>query len=53
MFFRRATPHQPTFDERLENLKQFRFQVVKEAPDAHASSVKDALRSWRTWAAGK
>jgi hypothetical protein len=30
MFFRRATIHQPTFDERLENLKQFRFKVVKE-----------------------
>src|SRR5882724_5127389 len=30
MFFRRATVHQPTFDERLDNLKQFRFKVAKE-----------------------
>src|SRR5437867_6674383 len=30
MFFRRATPHQPNFDERLDTLKQFRFKTVKE-----------------------
>src|SRR5713101_8366902 len=31
MFFRRATPHQFTFDERLANLKQFQFDVIKES----------------------
>jgi hypothetical protein len=32
MFFRRATPHQYDFDERLQNLKQAGFDVQKEGP---------------------
>jgi len=32
MFFRRAQPHQFTFEERLANLKQFNFDVKAEAP---------------------
>ncbi|MGD1096055.1 MAG: hypothetical protein ABSB35_29185 [Bryobacteraceae bacterium] len=32
MFFRRAQPHQFTFDEHLANLKQFKFDVKTEAP---------------------
>jgi hypothetical protein len=49
MFFRRATVHQPTFEERLDNLKQFRFQVGKEGSgrarvtrDGCAAIVEDA-----------
>ena len=30
MFFRRETPRTPTFDDRLGNLKQFRFEVARE-----------------------
>ena len=30
MFFRRAKPHQFTFDERLGNLKPFKFEVKQE-----------------------
>jgi hypothetical protein len=32
MFFRRATPKTPTFDERLSNLKDFKFEVMRESP---------------------
>ena len=31
MFFRRATPHQFTFEERIANLKEFKFEVTREA----------------------
>src|SRR5215469_745054 len=31
MFFRRPTPHTPTFDERLANLKEFKFETKREA----------------------
>jgi hypothetical protein len=31
MFFRRAQPHQFTFEERLANLKQFNFNVTIES----------------------
>ncbi len=31
MFFRRATPHQFTFEERLANLKQYGFEVTKQS----------------------
>jgi len=34
MFFRNQKPHQWTFDERLGNLKQFRFEVKNSAPGA-------------------
>jgi hypothetical protein len=30
MFFRRTTPHTPTFDERIANLKQFKFETKRE-----------------------
>lgn len=30
MFFRRATPHTPTFDERLTNLKDLKFDTKRE-----------------------
>lgn len=30
MFFRRATPHTPSFDERLSNLKEFKFETKRE-----------------------
>ena len=30
MFFRRITPHTPTFDERLANLKDFKFEIGRE-----------------------
>ena len=30
MFFRRTTPHTPTFDERIANLKQFKFEAKRE-----------------------
>lgn len=33
MFFRRATPHKFTFEERIANLKQFKFDVQRESPD--------------------
>jgi hypothetical protein len=32
MFFRRAKPHEFTFEERLENLKKFGFKVEMESP---------------------
>src|SRR5215469_2215533 len=32
MFFRRETPHVPTFDERIENLKPFNFAISKLGP---------------------
>jgi hypothetical protein len=32
MFFRRETPHVPTFNERIENLKQFRFAIAPLGP---------------------
>jgi hypothetical protein len=31
MFFRRTTPHTPTFDERIANLAQFKFETVRES----------------------
>ena len=34
MFFRNQKPHQWTFDERLGNLKQFRFEVKNSAAGA-------------------
>jgi hypothetical protein len=30
MFFRRSTPHTPTFDERLSNLKDLKFEIKRE-----------------------
>jgi hypothetical protein len=33
MFFRRATPHRFNFEERIANLKQFKFEVKLESPD--------------------
>lgn len=32
MFFRREKPHQPTFDERIAGLKEFKFEVRREGP---------------------
>jgi hypothetical protein len=32
MFFRRAKPHEFTFEERLENLKKLGFEIKMEAP---------------------
>ncbi len=34
MFFRHEKPHQPTFDERLAGLKQFRFEVQRQGSGA-------------------
>jgi hypothetical protein len=34
MFFRNQKPHQWTFDERLGNLKQFRFEVQRQGAGA-------------------
>ncbi|HLX44035.1 MAG TPA: hypothetical protein VKR43_11405 [Bryobacteraceae bacterium] len=31
MFFRRAVPHKFTFDERIANLKEFKFETRREA----------------------
>src|SRR5690348_11355750 len=31
MFFRRTTPHTPTFDERISNLSQFKFETRRES----------------------
>jgi hypothetical protein len=31
MFFRRPTPHVPTFDDRLANLKEFKFDSKRES----------------------
>jgi hypothetical protein len=31
MFFRRPTPHQTSFDERIANLKEFKFETVRES----------------------
>ncbi len=31
MFFRRATPHVPNFDERISNLKEFKFEASRES----------------------
>jgi hypothetical protein len=31
MFFRRITPHTPTFEERLANLKDYKFEIKREA----------------------
>jgi hypothetical protein len=33
MFFRRETPKQFTFEDRVANLKQFGFEIVRESPD--------------------
>ncbi len=33
MFFRRQAPHQWTFDERIQNLKNFKFEAKKESAD--------------------
>jgi hypothetical protein len=30
MFFRRTTPHTPTFEERLANLKELKFETKRE-----------------------
>jgi len=30
MFFRRTTPHTPTFDDRLANLKELKFETKRE-----------------------
>jgi hypothetical protein len=32
MFFRRVTPHVPTFDERIAGLKQYKFETRSESP---------------------
>jgi len=32
MFFRRETPHVPTFNERIENLKQLKFAIAALGP---------------------
>jgi hypothetical protein len=32
MFFRRAVPHKVTFDERIANLKEFKFETRRESP---------------------
>ena len=32
MFFRRATPQQWTFDDRIANLAEFKFQTKRESP---------------------
>lgn len=34
MFFRRDKPQQPTFEDRLANLKQFGFQVTRQSGDS-------------------
>ena len=34
MFFRNQKPHEWTFEERLGNLKQFRFEVKSQTPSA-------------------
>ena len=34
MFFRREKIHQSTFEERTANLKQFRFQSIRQSSDA-------------------
>ncbi len=34
MFFRNQKPHEWTFDERLGNLKQFRFEIQKQGAGA-------------------
>jgi len=31
MFFRRTIPHTPTFDERIANLKEFKFETKRES----------------------
>jgi hypothetical protein len=31
MFFRRATPHKFDFEERIANLKQYKFEIKREA----------------------
>lgn len=31
MFFRRKTPHQPTFEERIAGLKEFKFEAHRES----------------------
>ena len=33
MFFRRPAPHQPTFEDRIANLKQFGFSAMRESVD--------------------
>jgi hypothetical protein len=30
MFFRRITPHTPSFEERLSNLKDYKFEIKRE-----------------------
>ena len=37
MFFRNPKPHQWTFDERLGNLKQFRFEIQRQASGAQVT----------------
>ncbi len=32
MFFRRKTPHELTFDERIAGLKEYKFETRKESP---------------------
>ncbi len=32
MFFRRATPHEVTFEERIANLKKLKFEAVEDRP---------------------
>jgi hypothetical protein len=32
MFFRRATPHEMTFEERIANLKKLKFETAEERP---------------------
>jgi hypothetical protein len=32
MFFRRPTPHIPTFDERINGLKEYKFETKRETP---------------------
>ncbi len=44
MFFRRAKPHEFTFEERLENLKKFGFKVEMESPSrARVTRVGDGV----------
>ncbi len=31
MFFRRTTPHAPSFDERIGNLREFKFETSRES----------------------
>jgi hypothetical protein len=42
MFFRREKPHEPTFAERMDNLKKFGFGVDASAP-SHAMVTRDGI----------